>query len=156
MNLDLPTMEHQIEIDAPPAQVWALLSDVRRMCEWSPQVVSTRLRAGYDTVGLGTEFTSRNQHDGKEWTTHAKVVRFEPDRALAFRVAENYTIWTYELAPSGESGTLLTQRREAPDGVSELAFGYVESELGGVKDFLPAVAAGGRDTLAALKAAAEA
>lgn len=156
MNVALPTLEQQIEIAAPPGRVWELVADVTQMCEWSPQVVSTRLRTGYDTVGLGTEFTNLNEHQGVQWPTHAKIVRFEPERALAFRVAENFTIWSYELTPTDDGGTLLVQRREAPDGVSELARDYVESQLGGVKDFMPAVAAGGRDTLDALKAAAEA
>ena len=156
MNVEIPRLEHQIEIDAPPAKVWELISDVRRMNEWSPQVTSTRLRAGYDTVALGTEFTNRNQHQGQEWTTHATIVRFEPEQALAFRVAENGMVWAYELTPLGDSGTLLTQRREAPEGVSELAAGFVESHLGGAGTLMPAVAAGGRETLEALKAAAEA
>jgi uncharacterized protein YndB with AHSA1/START domain len=32
-------LEATIEIDAPPAQVWALISDPRRMSAFSPQVV---------------------------------------------------------------------------------------------------------------------
>ena len=31
-------IEGSVEIAAPPATVWALVSDLRRMPEWSPQV----------------------------------------------------------------------------------------------------------------------
>ena len=53
-------LEDSIEIAADRARVWALVSDVRRMHEWSPQVLSTRIKS--DEVGLGTDFTNLNQH----------------------------------------------------------------------------------------------
>lgn len=52
-----PLLEDRIHIAAPLAAVWALVSDVCRMREWSPQVRSTRLRAGFDRCELGAEFT---------------------------------------------------------------------------------------------------
>ena len=34
------------------------------------------------------------------WPTQAKVVRFEPHREFAFRIKENWTIWSFTLEPT--------------------------------------------------------
>ena len=125
-------LEDSIEIAADRARVWALVSDVRRMHEWSPQVLSTRIKS--DEVGLGTDFTNLNQHGELQWPTHATVTRFEPERAIAFKVKENWVSWSFELTPT-DGGTLLTQRREAPDGISPMSLEWTEEHLGGQADF---------------------
>lgn len=152
---DAPPLEASIEIDAEPAAVWPLVSDVCRMSEWSPQVTSTRLRSGFDAVALGAEFTNRNHYGELEWTTHAKVVRFEPGRALAFRVEENWQVWSFELTPLDGGRTLLTQRRAAPDGLSDLSLELTNGFMGGVASFTETMRAGMRETLEAIKATAE-
>ena len=150
-----PPLADSIEIAAPPAAVWPLVSDVCRMSEWSPQVTSTRLRSGFDEVALGAEFTNRNHYGELEWTTHAKVVRYEPEQALAFRVEENWQVWTFELAVLDGGRTLLTQRRDAPDGLSDLSLQLTEGFMGGVESFTATMRAGMRETLEAIKVAAE-
>lgn len=153
--MNAPTLEDSVHIDAPVATVWALVSDVCRMPEWSPQVSSTRLRDGFDSVALGTQFTNRNSEGDLVWTTHAEVVRFEPGREIAFRVEENWVIWSFTVTPDG-SGTLLTQRRDAPDGVSELSLELTNGFMGGVETFTASMRAGMRETLERIKAHAEA
>ncbi|TNM37303.1 SRPBCC family protein [Nocardioides albidus] len=148
-------LEDSIRIDAPPAAVWAIVSDVRRMAEWSPQVTSTRIKDGAEP-GEGVAFTNRNRHGELEWTTHARIVRFEPEREVAFRVEENWTVWSLHLAPSDAGGTLLTQRRSAPDGISDLSRDYTEEFLGGTDAFTASLRDGMRQTLAGIKATAEA
>lgn len=152
---EIPALENSIEIAAPVDRVWDLVSDVRRMAEWSPQVDSTRLRAGFDTVGLGTQFTNRNVLGELVWTTHAEVTRFEPAQEIAFRVEENWVVWSYALAPTA-GGTRLTQRREAPDGISDLSRDLTEGFMGGQEAFTATMREGTASTLAAIKAAAEA
>ena len=150
----IPTLETSIDIAAPIARVWELVSDVRRMSEWSPQVVSTRLRAGFDTVGLGAQFTNRNVNGEAVWTTHGEIVRFDVEREMAFRVEENWLIWSFVLEPTAH-GTRLTQRREQPDGISELSHELTVGFFGGHDAFTEVMRAGAADTLFALKAAAE-
>lgn len=151
-----PLLEHAIEIAATPAQVWALVSDVRRMAEWSPQVTSTRLRQGYESVALGAEFTNRNVHGELEWITRGEIVRFEPDRDIAFRIKENHAVWSFSVEPTATGGTLLTQRRETPNGISELALDYTDQHFGGQAAFTDSLRTGMRETLERVKAAAEA
>ena len=153
--MNAPTLEDSVHIDAPVEIVWSLVSDVCRMPEWSPQVDSTRLRAGFESVGLGAQFTNRNSIGDLVWTTHAEVVRFDPAREIAFRVEENWVIWSFVTAEDG-TGTLLTQRRDAPDGISDLSLELTNGFMGGVEVFTESMQAGMLETLEKVKAQAEA
>lgn len=154
-----PLIEESVEIAADPAQVWAVVHDVRRMPEWSPQVESVRLRQGFDEVAEGTEFTNRNVLDDLAWTTHGTIERFEPERAFAFRIAETRVVWSFTLEPTtgpGEGGgTRLVQRRETPDGISDVSLELAESTFGGQEAFTTRLRAGMQETLAAIRSAVE-
>lgn len=150
-----PLLESRIEIDAPASRVWALVSDVCRMPEWSPQVSSTRLRTGFERCDLGAEFTNRNREGELEWTTHGEITRYDVEQVIAFRIAENWVIWSFLLEPT-DRGTVLTQRREAPDGISDLSIELTDGFMGGQAAFTETLRAGMRQTLERIKAAAEA
>jgi hypothetical protein len=155
---DVPALHEQIEIAASPAAVWALVADVTRMHEWSPQVTSTRLSDPAAAFGVGSRFTNRNVHGELTWTTHAEITRYDEGRALAFRVEENYVTWSFELVPAGEDGgrTVLHQRRDAPEGISELSRELTDAFMGGQEAFTASQRAGMRETLEGIRAAAEA
>lgn len=152
--MKVPKLVDSIHVAASPERVWALVSDVRRMPDWSPQVDSTRLAGGFDSVALGTRFTNRNSDGELVWTTHAEVVRFEPQREIAFRVEENWVVWSFTLTAVG-GGVELVQRREAPDGISELSLELTDGFLGGVEAFTASMRAGMRLTLERIRADAE-
>jgi len=147
-------LEASIEIDAPPVQVWALISDPRRMSSFSTQVVRTIVR-GRGPVGEGTTFVNLNHRGPVFWPTQAVVVRCEPHTEFAFRIKENYTIWAFTLEPTASGGTRLTQRRETPKGISKLSTSLTKVALGGVPRFTGELQAGMHETLAKIKAAAE-
>ena len=149
-----PLLEESIDIDAPPVRVWSLVSDLGRMSKWSPQVVKTIVRGR--PVGLGTRTININRRGPLVWPTRSKVVRFEPHREIAFRIKDNFTIWSFSLADNGTGGTTLTQRREAPDGLSPIAQSLEDRLMGGVTKFEVELGAGMRETLAKIKADAEA
>ncbi|MGZ4475673.1 MAG: SRPBCC family protein [Nocardioides sp.] len=150
----VPILEATVEIHAPLPHVWELVSDVRRMSEWSPQVTSTRLRGGFDDVGPGAQFTNRNQQGELAWTTHAEIVDWAPGRRMAFRVEENWAIWSFDLEPTA-AGVRVTQRREAPDGVSDLSHELTEAFLGGHVSFTQTLRSGMSETLEAIRSAVE-
>ncbi len=154
MRGDETLLEDSIEISAPVERVWELVADVTRYAEWSPQVASTRLRSGWDEVGAGAQFTNLNRDGELEWKTRAEVVRFVPGQEIAFRVEENWVVWSFALSPTGV-GTRLTQRREAPDGISELSLELTEAAMGGQDAFTASLRDGMRRTLEAIKLAAE-
>lgn len=153
-DLVTPLIEESIDIDVPPVRVWSLVSDLGRMSRWSPQVVKTFVRGR--PIQLGTRMININRRGPLVWPTQSKVVRFEPHQEIAFRVKDNFTIWSFALEPNGAGGTTLTQRREAPDGVSNISRVATEKALGGMASFQVELAEGMRETLTKIKADAEA
>ena len=126
------------------------------MADWSPQVSSTRLRRGHERCELGAQFTNRNRHGELEWTTHGEIVRFAVEREVAFRIEENWAIWSFHLeSPAQGVGTVLTQRRETPEGLSAVSLDLTDAFMGGQAMFTETLRAGMRHTLERIKAAAE-
>lgn len=142
-----------ITIAAPPAQVWALVTDVTRMAEWSDQVVKSFVLGG--PVRLGTRFVNINHQGWKHWPTNAKVVRFTPHSDFAFTVVENHTVWSFQLEPSEDGGTLVTHRRETPRGISVLSKALTKVAFGGQEPFTAELLEGMSGTLERLKAELE-
>lgn len=155
-----PLLEESLDIAAPVAVVWDLVRDPRRMAQWSPQVRSCTLIEG-DDVSLGTRFVNVNEEGAGpgeaalEWTTHGEVVRLEPNASIAFRIEENWAVWSLTLEPLGADRTRLVERRETPEGLSELALDLTDAFMGGQRVFTRALRAGMAETLARIRAAAE-
>ncbi|GED96674.1 SRPBCC family protein [Gordonia crocea] len=147
-------IEASVKIDATPQTVWSVVSDLRRMGEWSPQCVKMFIRG--DEVGVGTRTINLNRKGALAWPTTAKVVRFDKDRAIAWRVTENHTVWSYEITPDGD-GVQLTERREAPGGqVTAVSATLTKWLLGGREDFEVELREGMAESLKRIKQAAEA
>ncbi|WP_068280435.1 SRPBCC family protein [Aldersonia kunmingensis] len=144
-------LEASIDISAAPEQVWAVVSDLERMPEWSPQCTKMKvlgeMREGARTLNL-------NKDGWKRWPTTARVVRFEPNRAVAFRVVENRMVWSFEIEPT-DSGTRLTQRRDVSGGQSAFSRYSIKFALGGETDFETKLLAGMNSSLGKIKAAVE-
>jgi len=51
-------IEANIEIDAPPREVWAVVSDLKRVGEWSPQCLRMRV---FGPVRLGARAVNLNR-----------------------------------------------------------------------------------------------
>ncbi len=109
MSQPLP-ISASVDVAAPPARVWAVVSDVARMPEWSPE-----LRRLYPVGGreprVGMRMIGVNRRGYVLWPTTSTVVRLEPERAVAWRTRQSGATWTYELEPTS-TGTRLTGRRE--------------------------------------------
>lgn len=154
-TFDAPALQDREPIAAPPEDVWRLVGDPTRMSEWSPQVDSTRLAEEGSALTVGSRFTNRNVQGELAWITHGEIVRHEPGRALAFRIEENWAVWSFDLEPTPQGGTVLHQRREAPDGISELSQQLTDAYLGGTEALTANLRAGMRETLTRIRAAAE-
>lgn len=140
-----------IDIDAPVEKVWHIVSDLKRMGEWSPM---TRMMRVSGPIGVGTKTFNLNKHGWRVWPTTSTVVRYEPNKQIAFRINENRTIWSYELDSDGHS-TTVTERREAPEGTSKVSQFLVKYFMGGEKPFQGTLTAGMDATLARIKSEAE-
>lgn len=150
-----PPLQDHILIDAPIARVWEVVSDVRRMAEWSPQVDACEFDDGHAPGAVGARFTNHNRHGDLRWRTHGEIVRSWPGQELAFRIDENTVVWVLRLDEVSATATRLTQARETPDGISEFALGRVEKYLGGQDAFAETMRANVRATLAAIRSTVE-
>lgn len=146
-----PLLQTHVDIDAPVAIVWGLISDLRRMPQWSPQC---RWMKPFGPVRQGTRTLNLNRRKRMFWPTTCTVVEIVPDRRLAFRVDTNNTIWTYELEPSGE-GTRLIESRHAENGVTAFSNLSVNALFGGTENFERELLDGMNASLERIKAAAE-
>lgn len=150
---DVAPIEASIEIAAPPAKVWALVSDLRNIPRWSPQTQKTFIRG---EVKPGAKMFNINRSGFLVWPTQAIVKVVEPEQRIAFKIRENWTTWSFTLEPTEGGGTRLTERREAPEGISDLSVTLTKRFLGGVDDFTESLQRGMAQTLSRIKAEAEA
>lgn len=94
------------EADATPEHVWAMVSDLRRMGEWSPENVGGEWMGGATGPEPGAKFRGANVNGKKEWKSVATVVDADPGRRFSFRVTAfgvKIADWAYdfEATPTG-------------------------------------------------------
>ncbi|MFF5176127.1 SRPBCC family protein [Micromonospora sp. NPDC000089] len=133
-------------VPAPPDRVYALLSDITRMGEWSPETYAASWREP------GRRFTGSNRI-GRfyRWRTTATVTEATPGRAFAFTTGwPSSSSWRYELTPV-EGGTRITESmtRARP----QLAAVRLVQRAVGVRDRAAHLRAGMAATLERLDAA---
>jgi hypothetical protein len=101
---------------APADQVWALVSDVTRIGEFSPETFEAEWLDGATGPRSGARFRGHVKRNGwgpVYWTT-CTVVACEPGREFAFGVGEPgkaLNTWRYELQPAAD-GTDVTESFE--------------------------------------------
>ena len=108
----MTTGSASVVIDRDPATVFALISDVTRTGEWSPECTSGRWADGATGPVVGAKFEGDNALviggiTLKRWTTTSEVTACEPATVFEF-VSEGYTTWRYALEPV-DGGTRVTE-----------------------------------------------
>jgi uncharacterized protein YndB with AHSA1/START domain len=108
-----PTGEVSVWIDAPPAEVWDLVSDVTRIGEFSPETFEARWRRGWDHAEVGAKFKGHVKRNGvgPTYWTACTVTACEPQHAFEFSVGNDSVSvnnWGYRLEPK-DGGTLVTE-----------------------------------------------
>jgi len=146
-----PLLQAHVDINAPASAVWAAISDLRRMPEWSPQC---RRMQPFGSLRQGTRTVNLNRRNRLFWPTTCTVVEVIPNQKLAFKVDLNGTVWSYELEPVGD-GTRLTESRHAENGISAISNLLQNIFLGGSDVFEGELLDGMNASLARIKAAAE-
>ena len=147
-----PLLQAQVDIKAPVSTVWALISDFRRMPQWSPQC---RLMRALGPVRPGTRTVNLNRRNLLFWPTTATVIEVIPDQKLAFRVNTNNTVWSYELQPIPQGGTRVIESRHAENGTKPVSSMTVNALFGGTANFEQELVEGMNTSLAKIKDAAE-
>jgi uncharacterized protein YndB with AHSA1/START domain len=146
-----------IDIAAPPERVYALVSDITRMGEWSPECVRCTWTKGATAPVVGARFKASNKGGrGPAWANTPTVTVAEPGREFAFNRSGpgigSYT-WRYVMEPTA-SGTRLTESFDA-EKVLGPAMTWLTEKWTGSTDRDADLRRGMTTTLTRLKAAAE-
>lgn len=120
----------EAEVDAPAERVWAVLTDLRRMPAWSPELVRmVPLKPG--GLRLGQWYVGVNRRKAVVWPTRNVVVGLDPGRTLAWETTSSGARWIWELEPDG-AGTRIVHRRPVPRRLTRLSAVFASTFLGGV------------------------
>ena len=124
---DGPAVEVEVHIDASPAVVWDLISDITLPARFSLEFQGGDWLDGADggQPAIGARFVGRNRHQAiGEWQTTCIVVACDRDRVFGWAVgdADNPSAsWTFEIDNDDGGGVRLRQRARlgpAPSGLT--------------------------------------
>ena len=119
----------ETRLAATTAEVWAVVSDVRRMAELSPELVAMiALKPG--GLRRGQWYLGINRRGYVVWPTRNVVVDVEPGRLLAWDTPSSGARWVWELYPQ-PAGTLVVHRRPVPRRITLLTRVFAGAFLGG-------------------------
>ncbi len=148
------TVEVSRDIAAAPAAVFAAISDVTRMGEWSPECHTCEWDDGATGPAVGVMFTGHNRNGDKEWTTQGRITACDPGERFAFDALFGdfvFAKWSYDIEAT-DTGCRVTESWVdlRPAAAIEAA-----AEISGVADRTAHNRAGMEATLAGLAAAVE-
>lgn len=143
----------EITIAAAPDQVWALIGDVRRLPEWSPELVRmVPLKLG--GMREGQWYLGINRRKAVVWPTRNVVRQLEPGRSLAWDTTTSGARWIWEVSGEGE-GSRVTLHRPVPRRIPWFSTLFARLFLGGAVEHADELEDGMAATLARLKVSAE-
>ncbi len=104
-----PTAEASIVIDAPAAELWAMVADVTRIPEWSPVCHRVEWIDGPHETSVGARFRGHNRLNGARWSRDCVITEAQPGSVLAFSTlfkGQESTRWRYTFESAGASTTV--------------------------------------------------
>ncbi len=136
MRQALTTDHVSRHIAAPPEAIYALVSDVTRTPEYSPEVVKCTWINNSNGPAVGARFKAIN-HAGRipDWPNKPVVTVADPGRTFAFERTEigGGTIeWRYTLEPDG-TGTQVTESYTVIKPVNMFGW-FIINTLAGLTD----------------------
>jgi len=149
-----PDVQVSRTIAAPPDVVFAALTDITRMGEWSPETIRAEWNGDVTEPAVGATFTGHNRNGENEWTTEAEIVELEPNERFFFDCSVRgyvFSRWGYTIEPA-DGGSLVTEYAQdlRPESALERS-----AQISGVTDRLAHNRAGMEATLERLAAALE-
>jgi uncharacterized protein YndB with AHSA1/START domain len=143
------------DIAASAETLWAMVSDVTRMGEWSPENEGGEWLGNATGPQTGATFRGTNRNGKRKWQTVATILDAEPGRAFSFRVKAagglKVAEWRYAFEPTA-TGCRVTETWVDQRGFLVKSLG---KPVSGVGDRAAHNRAGMEQTLERLAAAAE-
>ena len=108
-------VQHRIEIERSPAEVFAMLAEVERLPDWQASVVEAR-RAARGPLRVGSEFEQTWKAMGRRRRVPSRVAAHKPDELIALAGDAGFLDYYcgFELTPSAAGGTTLASRAGRP------------------------------------------
>ena len=106
--------EAGIFVKASPEAVYALVADVTRMGEHSPECRACEWLDGAQGPAAGARFLGHNHVGPAKWDRAARITAAEPGREFTFLTESRFmgrTRWSYKFVPDA-GGTLVTEACE--------------------------------------------
>jgi uncharacterized protein YndB with AHSA1/START domain len=154
-SLDHDTVS--LRMQASPEEVYALVSDVTRTPEFSPEILECTWLDGATGPAVGARFKARNKVANRPaWFNKPVVSVVEPGRQFSFARTEPFggTVeWTYTFEPDGD-GTLVTESYAVTKQLHPIGW-FIIGVLFARKDRRTDLRTGMEQTLERLRAAAE-
>lgn len=98
------------EIKAPPEAIYAMVADLTRMGEWSPECERVEWTKGATGPAVGATFRGHNRNGWHRWSSTGEIVVADPGREFAFEVRAIFDLpvarWSYTFEPSGDGATV--------------------------------------------------
>jgi uncharacterized protein YndB with AHSA1/START domain len=115
---DSPAVAAQTTIDAPPARVWRLVSDIHLMPRLSGELQEVRWLDGAAGPALGHRFVGRNHHESLgTWETTSTIVEYDEPHRFAWAVGDPehpWSLWRFTVRPEGTATVLEQWTRMGP------------------------------------------
>lgn len=121
------------DINASPELVYAAISDVTRMGEWSQECHACEWHNGFDSPAVGATFDGHNRNGEFTWTTQGKIIEAIPGQSFVFECSMmdfHFSTWGYEFE-STESGCRVTEWSEDLRPESAMEF---SKQMSGIED----------------------
>ena len=99
-------------IKATPEAIFALVSDLPRMGEWSPENTGGAWQKGATGPVVGAQFKGNNRHGDKSWSTTVRVSECVPGKEFGFRVTVppvKVAHWHYRITDNGDGSCIVTE-----------------------------------------------
>jgi hypothetical protein len=152
--MDSLTHSDSIIVARSPDDLYALVSDITNMGDWSPICKECWWEEGAGPR-VGAWFGGRNELPERTWETRSEVVAADPGREFAFVVNGTIARWGYTFTPV-DGGTEVTESWEfLPGGQTQFGEWFGDEADAQMADRYEKAKTGIPETLAAIKRAAE-
>ncbi|MEU8261850.1 SRPBCC family protein [Micromonospora sp. NPDC048999] len=146
-----------VHIDAPPEVVYALVADVTRTPEFSPEILRCTWLDGATGPAVGARFEAVNKAGrGPAWKNRPVVIAAQLGREFTFSRTEKFSgtlVWRYLIEPEG-AATRLTESYDVTQPISRLGW-FIIGRLYGDRDRRASIRAGMQQTVERIRETAE-
>lgn len=133
----MQTLDHDeatVSIGATPDIVYALVSDVTRTPDFSPEILECVWLDGATGPAMGARFKATNKSNPKRpsWSNKPIVTVADPGREFAFTRTEPFAgtiLWSYRLEPGG-GRTRLTESYTVVKPITRFGWFIIEKVFG--------------------------